>query len=409
VLDLLLSLVVSPSAQAGAPEEPFADVVDWYRFEDGRRVLLTWGASGGLRLLDFDTPAFEILEVEGGRFRWLRSGSEPADVRFERDERGAVRAFSWSAYEDNGRAERTSDYGYDQVPGSYASGGIELFGLVLLPRGKASSPGAVILQGSGDSDRDNVWAFSIADHLARSGIAVLLPDKRGCGQSRGDWKAVGFDELAGDALAASEVLRARPEVDKARIGLVGLSQGGWIAPLAARRDARVAFIVSVSGAAVTVREQVLHELEATVRESAGDEAAAIALELMGMAFDYGRTGEGWDDYLAAVEGAPPALASAFPTARDDWRWSWYPRVLDFDPLPLWKELALPCLVVYGAEDEHDNVPVRESVRRLDSLGRRDLTVRVFAGSGHALDDPAGTWIRRDFLDALASWIHAARR
>jgi pimeloyl-ACP methyl ester carboxylesterase len=164
--------------------------------------------------------------------------------------------------------------------------------------------------------------------------------------------------------------------------------------------------VSVSGAAVTVREQVLHELANTVGAAGGPEAVDVARELMEMAFAYGTSGAGWDDYLAGVEAAPPALAGAFPTARDDWRWAWYARVLDFDPLPLWKALARPSLVVYGAEDEHDNVPVAESVARLRAAGRAGLEHRVYPGSGHALDDPEGTWIRRDFLDELARWITA---
>jgi dipeptidyl aminopeptidase/acylaminoacyl peptidase len=87
-------------------------------------------------------------------------------------------------------------------------------------------------------------------------------------------------------------------------------------------------------------------------------------------------------------------------------------VIDFDPVPLWAELARPVLVVYGAEDERDNVPVAESVRCLEALragGREGLDVRVYAGSGHALGDPVTGWIRRDFLDELARWIGARAR
>src|SRR6185295_3946020 len=113
------------------------------------------------------------------------------------------------------------------------------------------------------------------------------------------------------------------------------------------------------------------------------------------------------EYQAGVEAAPPALAGAFMRTKDDWRWAWYARVLDFDPLPLWRELARPALVLYGAEDEHDNVPVIESVARIERLraeGRANLEYRVYAQSGHALDDPATGWVRRDALDELARWI-----
>ena len=162
-----------------------------------------------------------------------------------------------------------------------------------------------------------------------------------------------------------------------------------------------------------MREQVLHEFEQTVRQGgAGQDVVDIALELMRMALAFGASGADWEDYLAGVEAAPPSLTGAFPIQRDDWRWSWYRRVLDFDPLPVWRELTIPCLIVYGEEDEHDNLPVDKSVARLRSWieesRRTDVEVRVYPGSGHALGDPATGWIRRDFLADLARWIAGTR-
>jgi len=408
----LPSLMAALLASAQTPAS-YAELVDWYELGPGRHALVTFGASGGLRLFDFVAPSFDVLTPdgpEGSAFRWQPQHGGPARrLAFERDAAGAVTGFAWTG-DGEGHARREGEHGYGQAEVRFRSGDVELCATLLLPRGGGRHPAAVLLQGSGDSDRDNVWAFSIGNALALAGVAVLVPDKRGCGQSRGDWKAVGFDALAEDALAGAALLGARAEVDPARVGFVGLSQGGWVAPLAASRAARAAFAVSVSGAAVPVREQVLHELEQTIRAGGGDdEAVAIARELMEMALAFGTTGVGWDDYLAGVEAAPPALAGAFPKDRDDWRWAWYARVLDFDPLPLWKGLGAPGLIVYGAEDEHDNVPVRESVARLDALraaGKNALEVRVYEGSGHALDDPATHWVRDDFMAELARWIAA---
>jgi pimeloyl-ACP methyl ester carboxylesterase len=366
-----------------------------------------------MRLFDFERPAFDVLFETDDGLRWRRQ-AEGDEVRLalERDADGAVVALAWSAADGGARrAVRADEYGWAQQEVRFRSGAVELCGLLMLPRAAGEHAGVVMIQGSGDSDRDNVWAFAIAHHLALAGHAVLLPDKRGCGKSGGDWKAVGFEELAGDALAGLEVLAGRLDVDAARIGLVGLSQGGWIAPLAAARDERVAFAVSVSSAATTVGAQVRHEIEMDVRAGGGDEqAVAIALELCDMSFEYGRTGAGLEDYLAGLDAAPAGLAGGFPRDPSDWRWEWYARIVDFDPVPLWSALERPALVVYGAEDERDNVPVAESVRRLEALragGRERLDVRVYAGSGHALGDPATGWIRRDFLDELARWIAAA--
>jgi pimeloyl-ACP methyl ester carboxylesterase len=102
------------------------------------------------------------------------------------------------------------------------------------------------------------------------------------------------------------------------------------------------------------------------------------------------------------------VSTAFPFTQDDWHWAWNRKVIDFDPMPLWERLRIPVLVVYGDKDEKDNVPVRESVERLERMivtdGNRDFMVRVFAGSGHALGDPKTNWIRKDFLDLVAAWV-----
>jgi pimeloyl-ACP methyl ester carboxylesterase len=394
-------------------QSELAALVDWYELEGGRHVLVTYGPTGGLRLFDFERPSFDTLVEEDERWRWKKQAGGEAELAFERDASGAITGFTWKAGDEAGHAERNASYGYEQHEVQmHAGAGVDLCALVMLPRSEGRHPAAVIIQGSGDSDRDNVWAFSIAHQLAIHGTVVLLPDKRGCGKSKGDWKTVGFEELAKDALAGVRELQTVwcDAIDPLRIGLVGLSQGGWIAPLAASQSESVKFVVSVSAAAVPVGTQVRHELEQALRKGGADEQTLdIANELMDRAFAFGKTGEGWEDFLAGIEAAPPALAGAFPTERDDWRWGWYARVVDFDPVPLWGALAAPCLVVYGEADEHDNVPVAASVANLERLraaGKENLDVRVYAGSGHALDAPDGNWIRRDFLEGLARWIQS---
>ncbi len=103
----------------------------------------------------------------------------------------------------------------------------------------------------------------------------------------------------------------------------------------------------------------------------------------------------------------------FPSSRDHWQWNWWHPVVDFDPLPLWRALDVPVLIVYGADDEQDNLPVAESVRLLESAlvaGERQ-SVRVFDDSGHTLGDARTGWIREDFLRLLSDWLlqHVAIR
>ena len=88
---------------------------------------------------------------------------------------------------------------------------------------------------------------------------MLGYDKRGVGASTGDWNAATLDDLADDTVAAFDYLKARPEIDPRQIGLLGISQAGWIMPIAGVRAKDVAFIINISGAGVPVWETTLDQ------------------------------------------------------------------------------------------------------------------------------------------------------
>jgi pimeloyl-ACP methyl ester carboxylesterase len=309
-------------------------------------------------------------------------------------------------------AAQTPAYRTEEV--RYASGDVALAGLLMLPQERGPVPGAVIIQGSGRSDRTNPWARAIAEELVKSGVAVLLTDKRGSGASGGEWQTAGFDELAGDALAGVAALRARADVDPSRVGLVGLSQGGWIAPLAAARSPHVAFVIDVSGAAVSYAEQSFHEMGNTARQAGlSDAAVAEVLALNRAAGDY-LVGGDWAAYERARQhvlgtDARP-VAEGFPAAEDARIWTFLRKSFAYDPMPYWIVLRQPVLVVYGADDERDNVPVAASVQRLErgfaSAGKRNARILVVPGAGHALIDPATRELMPAFTGALAEWVRA---
>lgn len=306
--------------------------------------------------------------------------------------------------------------GYVTENAVFENGDLRLAGLLMLPEGKAPHPAAVILQGSGDSDRSNAWAFSIAEKLAQSGIAVLLTDKRGCGQSEGDWHTADFDELAEDALAGVDHLRSRDDIDAGRVGVVGLSQGGHVVPVAAARSEYVAFVVDIAGSAVVMEESVAHEVEQNWRKAGGDaEAIRRGLEFYRLANDYARTREDFAAYLQAREKLAVAygarVVETFPDRTEHWYWDFWQAIVDFDPIPYWKEVHQPVLVVYGELDEEDNVPVARSVRLLQAAfaasGLDDWTIRVLPNTGHALNDPkAATFqLLDEFGELLTTWVH----
>lgn len=284
---------------------------------------------------------------------------------------------------------------------TYRNGTTELGAALLLPERVRRAPGVVILQGSGESDRNNAWARAIATSMAERGIVVLLTDKRK------EWKEAGFDELAHDALAGVALLRTRAEVDRRRVGLVGLSQGGHIAPLAASLSRDVAFVVDVSGAATTPTEQVNHEMRNTFKQAGlSDADVERGMEIQRLAGEYIRKGS-WQPYRAALDAASQTnlapIAKGFPQTEDSWVWRFWRKVGEFDPMVHWQTLPQPALVIYGADDENDNVPVAESVRR---LAKTKVTVKVFEGSGHALYAPGKRELREDFVELLATWVKA---
>jgi hypothetical protein len=294
----------------------------------------------------------------------------------------------------------------------FSSGEVEIGALLLMPHVGEAMPAVVIVQGSGDSDRTNGWSRAIADPFAELGIAALLTDKRGCGASQGDWRTVGFDELAEDALAGVEYLSGRPEVDASRIGLVGLSQGGWVVPVAAARSDDVAFVIDVSGTSVGFLEQVHTEMANSARAAGLSEADVTeVLRFHRRIADYLHSGD-WDAYERALTRAKEstwgALAEGFPSAPDLPIWSFLRSVAFFDPMPYWLQVDVPVLVVFGEDDEKDNVPVEESVRRLEFgfglVRKTDYVIEVIEGAGHGLLDPTRSRLMDEFVDALARWL-----
>jgi len=153
---------------------------------------------------------------------------------------------------------------YPEIEVSYDSApGVKLAATLTLPAGKGPFPAVVLITGSGPQDRDEALAghrpfYVLADYLTRQGIAVLRADDRGAGKSTGNFWASTPVDFATDALAGVKFLAARTDIRKDQIGLIGHSEGGLIAPLAAARDdaqaKRIAFLVLLAGPGVPLAD-----------------------------------------------------------------------------------------------------------------------------------------------------------
>lgn len=285
----------------------------------------------------------------------------------------------------------------------FASGKATLVGTVLLPAADEPVAGVVIIHGSGDSDRTNRWTSAWADALAARGIAVLHPDKRGSGASEGDWRTASFETLASDAVAAVTLLGDLDEVDASRVGVLGFSQGGHIAPLAAAASDRVRFAGAVSGSVVPMVQQIVDEVELAA-ERAGLTAGQVArvTELHRLAIHYGMTGLGWNEYAAArkeaLGGDLAPVVEPFPDTPDHWIWRWGRVVGDVDPLPYWVTAGVPEIFVFGGHDERIRVGRSvELISRQLVAGGANVTLAVFGPNGHGIYRP-------DAVDLVARWI-----
>ena len=265
---------------------------------------------------------------------------------------------------------------YEEISFHNEAQDIELGGMLFLPQGQGPFPAAVIVHGAGTSRRDNGWYVMLASALRENGIIVLLPDKRGSAKSGGDWRTSSFEDLATDTVAALEYLRGREDLTIGRMGIVGSSQGGHIAPLIAAQTDDIDFVVNMIGAAVPIREELLYEENQNLRQ-------------MGLL-------PGISNLLTY----PSAWSITEIRQKEFWD-----AVGDYDPLPYWRELEVPALVLYGADDT--NVPSARSAALLQSLGKENIEVHVYEGSGHSLEDPPGQGnraIREEVIRALVDFI-----
>ncbi len=174
----------------------------------------------------------------------------------------------------------TPPFPYNAEEVGVSSGGIMLAGTFTFPKSGGPFPALFLITGSGPEDRDEtVFGHKpflvLADYLTRAGFAVLRLDDRGTGKSTGDFRASGMDEFTSDALAAVSWLKQRKDVNGSKIGLVGHSEGGAIAPLAAIRSQDIAFIVLMAGPGVPF-DQLMNRQSADLLRAEGAPEDAIA-------------------------------------------------------------------------------------------------------------------------------------
>lgn len=304
----------------------------------------------------------------------------------------------------------------------FQSGGVELAGTVFLPEGKGPHPAIIVTHGSGREGRKLRGYRGLAALLANEGYVTLLYDKRGIGDSKGEYVETPDLRIpAGDILAGVKLLKERKNVDPARIGVFGHSQGGWVGPLAASMSQDIAFLISLCGPGVSIREQVLyHRSEDLKAEGHSDETIKTIIGFARKLNTYLGTGAGYEtlkpEYERAVtqpwfayfrkQGYPEILPE--PKQLDHPRLTVF-RHQSYDPFPVLKQIRIPTLALFGAKDKQ--VPTEESVRlwklAFEKSGNQNrLTLVVLPEEGHPIwDMSSGTpLLRSAFREPLVDWL-----
>jgi pimeloyl-ACP methyl ester carboxylesterase len=278
--------------------------------------------------------------------------------------------------------------------------GIALAGTLTIPSHRTGSrlPAVVLITGSGSQDRDeaapvvskNYRPFrEIADTLSRRGIAVLRLDDRGVGGSSMGLPTATSADFADDIRAALALLRTRADIDPARLGLVGHSEGGIIGPMIGATDTSVHALVIIAGTAKTGRA-----ISSFQRRYLIEHSAVVAPDKR--------------DSVMMVSDHEVEKLFATP--------GWWRFFADYDPLPTAKRVKAPTLILQGETDTQVTPEQANMIAAaMRAGGNRSVTVRTFPRMNHLmLEDPSGDpsgyktlssyTVRRDFLGALADWL-----
>lgn len=323
----------------------------------------------------------------GARYEAGFAGPDTLEGHFTQ---GAVRPLAME------RGGAPFEAGFEPVPVigrdvemAVASGGIVLAGSLRLPDGEGPFPAFVLLTGTGPQDRDETIAgrpvfAAIASELAARGIASLRLDDRGVGGSGGDFAAATSHDYAADAAAALAALRARPEIDGARTGYLGHSEGSVTAFLAAR-SSDPAFILTLAGMTSRADQVLFEQGEAIVRAGGGGDAAvadtrAVQEEIIHLA----RTLP-VEDLADAILAAMRARGQADQMARANamtFGSPWFPALLDIDTPALIDAYEGPVTALYAEHDLQVLAESQSSVARAALADNPRSTVAIVPGTNH---------------------------
>lgn len=297
---------------------------------------------------------------------------------------------------------------------TFKNDSVTLKGTLYLPAGKGVHPAIVVFHSASGGTRNYPFYEHLTRDVPASGIAVLLFDRRGSGESDGDFETADLKALASDGIAGIRFLKSRKEIDGSRIGAWGVSQGGWIAPLAATMTKDISFVVIVSGAGVSPAEQMNYAAEYTLREAKySKETIEEAIRLRNLLNSYYRAEEPAEKVQQSIEKAKtqPWFSLAYlpdggSLPPDPKTTKWF-QEMDFNPLPVLSKVKVPLLAFFGETDRW--VPVEKSIENIREAAKsnKNVSIHPIAGADHlmmtGIPDSGGP-VSKEYIDILLKWL-----
>lgn len=384
-----------------ATHEPPVGLLGAYALEDGRTVSIRRSVDDTLRYRVFESgDSGRLYPSEDGSFisgpGFSQRDPVEVSVRFVTDNQGVARQLKWSRRDT---PELTANRIGREEHVWINSDGARLHGRLHLPDGNPPYAAVALVHGSGD-DPGSEWFYN-GDFFVANGFAVLAYDKRGSGQSEGDF-TFDFEQLADDAGIVARYLADHAEIDSDRVGLVGYSQGGWVAPLAASRHGVVKFVIVNYGMIESPAEEARLEMRQLLVNAgvagddlaAGDELIRAAVHVVANNFE-----SGWPrffelkekyrdaDWMKHLDGTPVGKLVAYP--------KWFVKLIGKRQLPpgldwhynsreLLLESEIPTAWLLAEDDT--SAPNEQTIATLRSLiaQGKPYSLTVFPDADHGM-------------------------
>ena len=286
---------------------------------------------------------------------------------------------------------------------------IELAGTLTIPQQAGIYPAVILISGSGPQNRDEELLghkpfLVLADHLTKNGFAVLRYDDRGTAASGGDFATSTSFDFAADAQAAVEYLATRKEINSKKIGLMGHSEGGIIAPMVAGKSKKVAFIVLLAGTGIRGDQLLLMQQEAIGKVSGMSEAAlAEAKKLNQSIFEMVISTDNDDELKKNIsklisdevsqlspEELPPGVSpeQIIQQTVDQLTSPWMYQFIRYDPSLNLNKVKCPVLAINGSKDLQ--VPAKVNLAAIEKEllkgGNKKVTVKELPGLNHLFQE-----------------------